>query len=217
MKERVFYFDTLKFFLIYLVLLGHLLQPNRAISYNSEIYSWIYLFHMPLFIIVSGYFSRKKEDVKAFRYELFCLFETFVVLHFFSIGFKLIVNGHLNLSDLLVPGFASWYLLSLICWRFILQYIPNKWQNNYILLLLSFVVSLFAGFIPIGGVFSIQRTFSMFPFFLLGFFLKQNNGIDKIRMKPFAACFVIVMFTILIWEINGLGELGGGVKTCYTI
>ena len=126
MKERIFYFDTIKFILIYLVVLGHVLEPNRALSWNSEIYTSIYLFHMPLFIILSGYFTKKKEDFGEFKQDSFRLLETFIVLHIFSVIFQITYYGIIKLSSLLVPGFASWYLLSLFFWRCFLQYIPNK-------------------------------------------------------------------------------------------
>lgn len=55
MQQRIYLFDTAKFILIFLVIYGHMLQPNRALSYNCEMYSLIYMFHMPLFIMISGF------------------------------------------------------------------------------------------------------------------------------------------------------------------
>jgi hypothetical protein len=55
MQQRIYLFDTAKFILFFLVIYGHMLQPNRALSYNCEMYSLIYMFHMPLFIMISGF------------------------------------------------------------------------------------------------------------------------------------------------------------------
>ena len=55
MQQRIYLFDTAKFILIFLVIYGHMLQPNRALPYNCEMYSLIYMFHMPLFIMISGF------------------------------------------------------------------------------------------------------------------------------------------------------------------
>jgi fucose 4-O-acetylase-like acetyltransferase len=58
-KERIHYFDNAKFILIFFVVLGHLISPY---SYDNQllsaIYKWIYTFHMPAFILISGYFAK---------------------------------------------------------------------------------------------------------------------------------------------------------------
>lgn len=55
-KQRLSYWDTLKGLLIILVVLGHC---GTALS--GGLLSAIYAFHMPLFIVVSGYFSKKQN------------------------------------------------------------------------------------------------------------------------------------------------------------
>ena len=61
MKKRIYTLDNLKAVLIFLVVLGHLLISFTHATCNSAKYisSFIYSFHMPLFIIISGYFSKK--------------------------------------------------------------------------------------------------------------------------------------------------------------
>ncbi len=59
MAKRDSFFDALKGVLIFLVVLGHMLELNKATSDTSVVlWDFIYLFHMPLFIFVSGYFSK---------------------------------------------------------------------------------------------------------------------------------------------------------------
>ena len=60
--ERI---DSLKGFLILLVVLGHLIGESDIISKESIwgwVRVWIYLFHMPLFALLSGYFSKRKNN-----------------------------------------------------------------------------------------------------------------------------------------------------------
>lgn len=63
--NRDYTLDGLKFLLICLVVLGHFIQGAR---YNNEIttaiYSVIYNFHMPLFVLLSGYSSMQIALVK---------------------------------------------------------------------------------------------------------------------------------------------------------
>lgn len=51
-------FDFIKGFLIFLVVWGHVIQYFYNGNFlESSIYIWIYSFHMPLFILISGYFA----------------------------------------------------------------------------------------------------------------------------------------------------------------
>jgi fucose 4-O-acetylase-like acetyltransferase len=59
LKERDYYFDNAKFLLIFLVVFGHLISPVKDQSeLVYTIYNFIYTFHMPAFILISGYFTK---------------------------------------------------------------------------------------------------------------------------------------------------------------
>lgn len=64
--------DSLKFVLIILVVLGHFLEPSRySNKLSCDLYSVIYAFHMPLFIMLSGYFT-KTCTIKNLKDSSFC-------------------------------------------------------------------------------------------------------------------------------------------------
>ncbi len=59
-NQRSAYWDNLKAILIFLVVLGHYILPvNRSGRSLTSAYYWIYLFHMPAFVLTSGYFSKR--------------------------------------------------------------------------------------------------------------------------------------------------------------
>lgn len=58
MKERNYLFDNLKFLLIVLVVFGHSLEEISLEHNYAIIRAWIYSFHMPVFVFISGYFSK---------------------------------------------------------------------------------------------------------------------------------------------------------------
>ena len=58
MRERDYLFDNIKFFLIFLVVFAHLLEPKLGDSTVKAAYNVIYSFHMPVFIFVMGYFAK---------------------------------------------------------------------------------------------------------------------------------------------------------------
>lgn len=58
-KQRDAFFDNAKYLAIALVACGHAWEPLRDGSRTAAaLYVFVYAFHMPAFIIISGYFSR---------------------------------------------------------------------------------------------------------------------------------------------------------------
>lgn len=60
MKQRNLYLDVIKGFAIILVVYGHCLQYGSTLScdklyFDDWVFKAIYSFHMPLFMLVSGY------------------------------------------------------------------------------------------------------------------------------------------------------------------
>ncbi len=82
----------------------------------------------------------------------------------------------------LKPYWLLWYLLSLIFWRIISQAIPSD-GNRTGVILLSFLLGLGAGFLPLGYELSLSRTFVYLPFFMMGL-LASPAEVEKIRAFP---------------------------------
>ncbi len=58
-KQRDAFFDNAKYLAIVLVAMGHSWEPLKGDSRILEgLYTVVYSFHMPAFIIISGFFSR---------------------------------------------------------------------------------------------------------------------------------------------------------------
>ena len=188
-RKRDFYFDNVKFVMIVCVILGHTLAHLGRTRLGVAVDSWLYFFHMPVFIFVSGYFS-KRSEMRTFIGSELKLFETFLI---FSL-IHLAIRNNWSWRGVMFPQWSLWYLLSLIWFRAIIQAIGTvtvKW------LAISVVISVLAGFIPIGGALSFQRTFAFLPFFLAGNYLKNNDDLlIKIRrLNPYLAiAFLLILF-----------------------
>ena len=77
-KTRDSYFDNLKTILIFLVVLGHFTNLNNSVPLMGAINNVIYSFHMPIFIFISGYFSKSIKAQRSTEIEnILC-----IVLHF---------------------------------------------------------------------------------------------------------------------------------------
>ena len=57
MKKRINWVDALKGFGIILVVIGHAGCPNWLVR-------WIYIFHMPLFFLLSGLMAKESEYLR---------------------------------------------------------------------------------------------------------------------------------------------------------
>ncbi len=175
-NARSTYWDTIKGILIFLVVLGH-----TGTALGDKLLSVIYAFHMPAFVFVSGYFSRKKpysEYTKNVR-RLIIIYLVFDAAY---IALDLILGSRITTARLLSPSFALWYILCLIYWRAILQLIPDRLLSYPLFIIFgTLLLSIIAGFIPLGTQISFQRAFVFMPFFFLGYYVKQYHHIEKIR------------------------------------
>lgn len=119
------YFDSLKFILITLVVFGHAISFVEG-KWANALYLWIYLFHMPLFIFVSGYFTKQLPTEK-FKKGILGLAETLIVFQIISRLLRYFLEGEAcSLTLLVTPFWILWYLMALILWRTILQITPPQ-------------------------------------------------------------------------------------------
>lgn len=65
-NSRILWPDVLKSLAVFLVILGHVSSTYDSRGYSSPFALWIYSFHMPLFMMLSGMFFKYslKKDFK---------------------------------------------------------------------------------------------------------------------------------------------------------
>ncbi len=193
MKEnnRIAFWDIFKGILIFLVVFTHFLYNYTELGYAKYIVNVIYFFHMPAFIFISGYFSKKEISYKkALKYILlYLIFNTVFILY-------TAVTSHTLLA--ITPFFSYWYLLALVAWRIIAKYLPcNKW---YIVIPACFVISLLSGyFSDITNVLAIQKILGFLPFFFIGYYLPENFIISFTKKrKPWVYILAFVIFVLTL-------------------
>ena len=110
MEAERSYLNTLKGLLIVLVVIGHFGQtiannlPASFAFIGQGIVLFIYLFHMPLFLFVSGYLSKNEEKRRRKAFE--DLFIPYVLFQVF-VGICLLVltkSGGGGIAELLHPS-----------------------------------------------------------------------------------------------------------------
>lgn len=212
--------DGLKFLLICLVTIGHAIEPTRyADECSGVLYAAIYSFHMPLFVLLSGYFSKNQELGKINRQAL-SLLETFLVMTI-SIGLLL---GRQPLYLVLKPSPSCWYLLSLVAWRYMLYWLVSvKGFSNCGIMGCSLVIAATFLLLPVPSkplaILTVMRTTQYFPFFVLGYCLTSVH-VTKIRETGMIrATMWMVAFALLtlccIYSGKGLHTLEYHRDTLY--
>ncbi|MDC3417324.1 acyltransferase family protein [Aquibacillus salsiterrae] len=176
MKRRNPLIDNAKVVLIFFVVFGHVIQPFKAELKEIEVlYNWIYFFHMPAFILLSGLFAKGIAD-KGYLAKLFKrLIIPYVVFHFFYTLYYYLSTGADGWEwTVLNPQWSLWFLLSLFFWH--LMIIVFKKIPTSLSVIIAIEIGLIAGFInEIGYTLSLSRTFVFFPFFLIGYFLTDKH------------------------------------------
>lgn len=148
---------------------------------------------MPLFVLISGYFSRRD------KLKISNIIKPLLAFQFINVILLLALGNGFSVSYLLVPYWTLWYLLSLVFWRIILRYTP-QWilKNPSLLLCITFIAALFIGtFLPHGRILSIQRTISFLPFFLMGYYFKANLIKQTLWSKK-VSWFLLIAVSIVI-------------------
>ncbi|MGV3243614.1 acyltransferase family protein [Staphylococcus sp. 11261D007BR] len=191
--KRDAFFDNARAGLIFLVVFGHLIRPYVETSqFINALYLLIYSFHMPAFILISGYFSHNVgragyiEKVGRKLLGPYLIFFAFFSIYYFITG----KNSSLDL-DPFNPVFALWFLLSLFFFNvFIVMLRPFK---PSIVLPIIIIVALMAGFSSnVDGYLSWSRTLVFFPIFYIGYLL--NGTFSKtIRIKKFVPLSLLIL------------------------
>ncbi|MBP5441390.1 MAG: acyltransferase family protein [Fibrobacter sp.] len=224
MQTRDESLDAIKYILIASVIFGHCLGRYCESPLSQGVYNFVNLYHMPLFIFLSGYFSKqydlkKREERSHFLLSQVKLLETYVI---FCCVHQLIVYHSIDVYFMMkFPSWSLWYLLSLFSWRMFVQLIPQKFAGSMGIIPLSFVVGLLVGLAPVDGFLSVQRTFTYLGFFMSGFVLSKGNFVLRIRLIPrsvpvfllcllFLCCVLFLNFDVhkIIWGFHSYRHSG---------
>ncbi len=156
--------DNAKMALIVLVVVGHAwtLLPSDGVARHP--YDFLYAWHMPAFVFVTGYLSRSFDYSPQRLWRLvrtvavpYVLFECLMAL------FRIYVGGE-KLEDLFTdPHWPMWFLAALFCWRLLTPIFRPLWGGVAVAVVLSVAAGLWAG-----DTFDLARVMGMLPFFVLG-------------------------------------------------
>ena len=191
MGNRDLTLDLTKGILITLVVLGHCIQYSLGEEwltssqfFENIVFKIIYSFHMPLFMMISGYLfcnSNKRNFKQLMTSKLKAIgipMLSFILLLNTYIYVLLLVDGYIwgickHFITTIFRGMTMWFLFSLLLNMTLIAVLTRLVKNmilQYLGMIILFVVSFF---IPDSIVLSVHKF--MFPFFCMGYVIKQHD------------------------------------------
>ncbi len=197
MKREAF-FDNAKFVLIFLVVFGHMIQPFTDTKTIEVLYHFIYIFHMPAFILLSGFFAKGIGEV-GYLWSLFRkLIIPYLVFQAIYSVYYLVIGDAGWQTTWYEPHWALWFLVSLFCWH-VLLILFKKIPPIFSMIIATEIGIIVGYFNNIGHELSLSRTFVFFPFFLLGYWLtKQQVAQTKHPVVKYSGLLIISMVILVL-------------------
>jgi fucose 4-O-acetylase-like acetyltransferase len=153
---RIAYWDNIKGILIFLVVAAHFAMPYATL----EGFVWAcYLFHMPAFLFVSGYFSSRNSLHSHKVLRLVCLFFAFNTV---------LMIGKCGINPANWQWFSvhlsAWYLLALILYRFTVPFLDKVGIGKAVVF--SHILGLIVGLVSPKDAFCLYKIIPLYPFLL---------------------------------------------------
>ena len=200
-KQRLICFDLLKFFAIYLVIWGHCIQYLvDSEAFDNPVFINIYSFHMPLFMMISGFFARKSLENKRPSDILRNKFVELIVPCASIGGVLLLIHSVkiLFVDAVETTSFSTifdtvivkdlWFLKSLFCCFLLATLAFSNKKHLALKVCFTILISFFLNF------YMIKR---MYLFFILGIVMSYNFEVIK-RYAKLICTLSFVIFTLLL-------------------
>lgn len=199
-RRRVPFWDNARYACIVLVVLGHAIQ---RLTYDSDIAAALYLsfyaFHMPAFAIIAGYFSKSAPPTRRQMSRVITdILVPYVIFELLWSATKWLVEGK-GEPNLTQPSWTLWFLLALGIFRLVLPYLALLRRP----LLWSIAISIGAGYLTnVDSTFSLSRTLGFLPFFVLGWWLREHDLVNRLRLIDFRPWWLRVL-AVAVLAVDG--------------
>lgn len=215
MKKRSEYLDCVKGFAIFLVVLGHCIQYGSGsevlklgLFFNDSLFKFIYTFHMPLFMLVSGYLFYQTVQCRPAKQVLMIKIKSIllplIAWHSVYLVFSCIFDKPLPINIAFYSYFhVLWFLRALFfCCMLILfvRFISLDIPTTYL------IITLALHFVPnniIPDVFVFTT-----PYFILGYLFHQFKGqlyfskLSKYRKMSYCMMSGIIFLILFLFFEN---------------
>lgn len=211
-KSRNHFLDFTKAIAIILVVLGHCIQYGsgghylkEALFYDNNLFKFIYCFHMPLFMIISGYlfsFGINRESSKLligkFKSLIVPIFSWSIILYLYII-FANILNDNFSIVETIKSYFlyciySLWFLWAVFYCSLIVILINRYFKDSIIIYTVVFIISFI-----IPDSYNLHLYKFMYPFFIIGYFYnKYYHKLERIFMNKYIVFIIGAVFLFML-------------------
>lgn len=186
--------DNIKILLIFLVVFNHIIAFQLVKEDEVVRFIWygITIFHMPAFIFVSGYLSKKPQDVLK---NVKNLLIPYILGYTLTWASQIWLGNRMDFELLRPSGTVMWYVLALFAYRLTIE----AFGRIRFIVPLSIVFALWTGTRAEFSTFlSASRIVVFFPFFAAGYLWKSEytRAIRKFKGKIVIPLFAFILLFV---------------------
>lgn len=190
--------DNAKMVLVTLVVVGHSLTMLPWTAFHNQVYDFLYFWHMPAFVLVTGHLSRTFSYSRRRLWALARgLLVPYVIVEAALVAFRQIVGGEDHFHRLwVVPHWPLWYLPATFCWRLAT---PVLRRLGLLALPVAIGIGLLGGYVT-ADYLDVRRILGFLPFFVLGLVLSPR-ALAPLRTVPARVAAAVVL--VGVWLLAG--------------
>ena len=194
-KERVAYLDNARYWVMLLVVIGHCLTQFVDMDSARGVYVWIYAFHMPFFILISGYTARRyMGDARQVRRIVSTLVVPYLIV---ETSMQLITRHYTGDPDpmmILSPQWLAWFMAALFVWRLT----TPIWRALKYPITTSIVISLTVGLFEIPNVLALPKILGFLPFWVVGLHMNRQvfERLTEVKVRVVSAIVLVTAFVV---------------------
>lgn len=200
-RMREYRFDNVKFFLIFMVVIGHFADDYTKTSHMMRsIFIFIYTFHMPLFLFISGLFHKRYQSDEKLKIEKIVQYLLIAIVLQAVQGIIKIIFAHNTGITLSGTGGLVWFMYVLAAFE-ILVFLVKDVRPTAILVL-AFLTGIFCGYDDkIGDWMYLSRIFVFFPVYLIGYYmdLEKVQKILNAKVVKYSSGIVLLGYMWICW------------------
>lgn len=194
-KERVAYLDNARYWVMLLVVIGHSLTELVVMDSARGVYTWIYSFHIPFFVLISGYTARRY--VGDFR-QIRRIVSTLIIPYLLVESSLQLITRHYDGQPeqlmILSPQWLGWFIAALFIWRIT----TPLWRALKYPITTSIIISLLVGLIEVPNVLALPKVLGLLPFYVIGLHMNRER-FDRLADYRIRIASVILLAGSFIW------------------
>lgn len=235
-RQDLIWMDWAKFLGIFLVVFGHLLQKTQdwrtgGWQYPELMALWnvIYIFHMPLFFMLSGYMYKKVQSFKKIFLTLVIPYLIYQIVFLpaafamnlrnegFSFAllckhlFGIVLGDGYNTTISYYDCLPCWFIVSIIQVRLFFHFVHITRKSSILLLIICPAILLILKEYDIDFFLCLDSTLMAIPYFLIGHAMAKGELLSRIKTTGGGIiCSLICLIVLLVeYRINGPAQMIG--------